>query len=99
MDLITLSLMQGFVYPPETALVIHHLADIQVGPRMLTNKEKEEILHSKIEKLDFLITQLETCLVGSENSPLQEKVEISKSQLEQYKAELSVSKGMLKDLA
>jgi hypothetical protein len=66
---------------------------------MLTNKEKEEILYSKIEKMDFLITQLETSLVGSENSPLQEKVEISKSQLEQYKAELSVLKEMLKDLA
>jgi hypothetical protein len=87
------------VYPPETALVIHHLAHIQVGPRMLTNKEKEEILYSKIKKLDFLIAKLETSLVGSENSPLQEKVEISKSQLEQYKAELSVSKGILKDLA
>jgi hypothetical protein len=79
--------------------VFRHLADIQSGPRMLTNKEKEEILYSKIEKMDFLITQLETSLVGSENSPLQEKVEISKSQLEQYKAELSVLKGMLKDLA
>jgi hypothetical protein len=66
---------------------------------MLTNKEKEEILYSKIEKLDFLIIKLETSLVGSENSPLEEKVKISKSQLEQYKAELSVSKEMLKDLA